>query len=287
MITSNIGDINRERQPSPPRQRLRDDPAAQHRCARRSAAASPASTPAPWPAPKRALKDLSSQFGQWLQDEVGKLDAALHAVKVQGLNRETIDAALCARPRPEGPRRHLRIPDRRPASPVRCCRLLDNGDQRLRAPMQLVDAHVNAIRAAVRDGIRDTDHPIGAALSTELDRAVAEHLARQGPVHGPMLLRATARRPIEGMSRTLPFAAVVDEAACEAAARAECELWLQAMRKGPSLLDRAARERAGADQPDHPREGPRRRHPRHRADDRAILTGADLTTAKPLRAMRP
>lgn len=124
-----------------------------------------------------ALKDLSSQFGQWLQDEVSKLDAALHAVKAQGLSRETIDALYVRAHDLKGLGATYEFPIvTRIAGSL--CRLLDNGDQRLRAPMQLVDAHVDAIRAAVRDGIRDTDHPIGAALSTELDRAVAEFLSR-------------------------------------------------------------------------------------------------------------
>ena len=46
--------------------------------------------------------------------------------------------------------------------------------------MALVDAHVNTIRAAVRDNIRDSDNPMGQALASELERHTAEYLAARG-----------------------------------------------------------------------------------------------------------
>ena len=39
--------------------------------------------------------------------------------------------------------------------------------------MVLVDAHIDAIRAAVRDNIRTDDHPLGKALAEELERRVS------------------------------------------------------------------------------------------------------------------
>ena len=57
------------------------------------------------------------------------------------------------------------------------CKLLGEGEARLNTPMPLVDAHVNAIRAAVRDNIRDSDNPTGAALAGALERHTAEYLA--------------------------------------------------------------------------------------------------------------
>ena len=38
-----------------------------------------------------ALKGLSSQFGQWLQDEVGKLDASREAIRTGGVTRASVD----------------------------------------------------------------------------------------------------------------------------------------------------------------------------------------------------
>ena len=57
------------------------------------------------------------------------------------------------------------------------CKLLGDGDGRVNTPMALVDAHVNAIRAAVRDNIRDSNNPIGQALASELEKLTADYLA--------------------------------------------------------------------------------------------------------------
>ena len=42
------------------------------------------------------------------------------------------------------------------------------------APMALVDAHIDGIKAAIRDNIKTEDHPVGKILVTELERRVAE-----------------------------------------------------------------------------------------------------------------
>jgi hypothetical protein len=43
------------------------------------------------------------------------------------------------------------------------------------APLFLVDAHIDAIRAAVRDGIKDVEHPVGKVLAEELERRVSQY----------------------------------------------------------------------------------------------------------------
>jgi hypothetical protein len=55
------------------------------------------------------------------------------------------------------------------------CKLIDDGEKRLQAPLKLVDAHIDAIKAVVRDGIRDPGHPVGRVLTSELERQVREH----------------------------------------------------------------------------------------------------------------
>ena len=50
------------------------------------------------------------------------------------------------------------------------CRLIDEKDKRLTAPMALVDAHIDAIKAAVKGGIQTDTHPVGAALVSELEQ---------------------------------------------------------------------------------------------------------------------
>ena len=53
------------------------------------------------------------------------------------------------------------------------CKLIDDKDKRLEAPMVLIDAHIDGIKAAVRDSIKTDDHPVGKILVEELERRVA------------------------------------------------------------------------------------------------------------------
>ena len=55
------------------------------------------------------------------------------------------------------------------------CRLLDDADTRMNAPVVVLDAHIDAIRAVVRDQIKTDDHPTGRVLAETLEAKVAEH----------------------------------------------------------------------------------------------------------------
>ncbi|WP_174301755.1 Hpt domain-containing protein [Caulobacter sp. S45] len=123
-----------------------------------------------------ALKGLSSQFGQWLQDEVTKLEAAREAIRTEGATRATIDKLFTNAHDLKGLGATYEFPlITRIAGSL--CKLLGDGDERVSTPMALVDAHVNTIRAAVRDNIRDSDNPIGQALASELEKRTADYLA--------------------------------------------------------------------------------------------------------------
>ncbi len=53
-------------------------------------------------------------------------------------------------------------------------RLIVKTPQDQKPPMALLDAHVDAIRALLRDKVRDAHSPIGNALASELEKRVAE-----------------------------------------------------------------------------------------------------------------
>jgi len=118
-----------------------------------------------------ALKSLASNFSQWLSDEIAKLDAARQQVRAQGMSAETMESL------------YLRAHDLKGLGTTygyqfitriagSLCRLIDDKDKRMTAPMELVDAHIDAIKAAVRDDIKSDDHPVGSVLAEELERRV-------------------------------------------------------------------------------------------------------------------
>ena len=124
-----------------------------------------------------ALKSLSSQFGQWLNDELAKLDAARAEITAKGYTPETAEAIYLRAHDLKGLGSTYEYPlvTRLAAS---LCKITDTAQARAKAPLFLIDAHIEAIKAAVRDEIRDENHPVGKALAEELEGRVAGHLAQ-------------------------------------------------------------------------------------------------------------
>ena len=120
-----------------------------------------------------ALKSLSGNFTQWLNDEVVKLDAARQRVRDEGVNVETMETLYLRAHDLKGLGTTYEFPliTRIGAS---LCRLIDDKDKRLTVSMALVDAHIDGIKAAVRDDIKTDEHPVGRVLIEELERKVAE-----------------------------------------------------------------------------------------------------------------
>jgi len=118
-----------------------------------------------------ALKSLSSNFTQWLADEISKLEASRQQVKVNGATAETMEHL------------YLRAHDLKGLGTTygyqlitriagSLCRMIDDREKRVHAPLELVDAHIDAIKAAVRDEIKSEDHPVGRVLVEELEGRV-------------------------------------------------------------------------------------------------------------------
>ena len=123
-----------------------------------------------------ALKGLSNQFSQWLQDEIDKLEAARAAIRTEGANGATCDRLYLHARDLKGLGTTYEFPlITRIAGSL--CKLMDEPAMRVSAPMFLVDAHIDAIRAAVRDDIRDSEHPVGRILAAELEGRVLAYVA--------------------------------------------------------------------------------------------------------------
>ena len=125
---------------------------------------------------EEALKAMSAQFGQWLNDEVSKLDKAQGDIRSHGYTPETAEALYFRAHDLKGLGATYQYPlVTRIAGSL--CRMMDDADKRMQAPVAILDAHVDAIRAVVRDEIQTDDHPVGRDLAEALEARVAEHLA--------------------------------------------------------------------------------------------------------------
>lgn len=124
---------------------------------------------------EEALKAMSAQFGQWLQDEIVKLDKAQADIRAQGYNEQTAEALYFRAHDLKGLGTTYQYPlVTRLAGSL--CKMMDEPGKRMAAPLVLIDAHVDAIKAVVRDQIQTDDHPTGRALAETLEARVAEHL---------------------------------------------------------------------------------------------------------------
>ena len=122
---------------------------------------------------EEALKAMSAQFGQWLQDEITKLDAAQTAIRTQGLTQETAEGLYFRAHDLKGLGSTYQYPIvTRMAGSL--CKLLDDPARRTEAPIVLLDAHIDAIKAVVRDEIQTDEHPVGRELAETLEARVAE-----------------------------------------------------------------------------------------------------------------
>lgn len=125
---------------------------------------------------EEALRAMSSQFGQWLQDEIVKLDKAQADIRSEGYNAQTAEALYFRAHDLKGLGATYQYPlVTRLAGSL--CRLIDDPAKRMEAPRLLIDAHIDAIRAVVRDQIQTDEHPTGRILAETLEAGVADHLA--------------------------------------------------------------------------------------------------------------
>jgi hypothetical protein len=117
-----------------------------------------------------ALQSLAGNFAQWLQDEVAKLSQSRRALDT-GVTAETMESLYLRAHDLKGLGATYGFPlvTRMAAS---MCRLIDDKDKRLGASMFLIDAHIDAIKAAVAGDMKTDEDPAGRALVEDLERQV-------------------------------------------------------------------------------------------------------------------
>jgi chemotaxis protein histidine kinase CheA len=125
-----------------------------------------------------ALARLSSEFGPWMEAECLRLDLARLAIRAKGFTRATRDALFYAAHDIKGDAATFGHPAAAgPADSL--CRLIEHTPAMERIPLTLVDQHVDAIRAIIRDGDRSGSSETADALSQRLREVTDEFLARE------------------------------------------------------------------------------------------------------------
>ena len=120
-----------------------------------------------------ALKSLSGNFAQWLNDEITKLEGARQTVRAEGVTPENMESLYLRAHDLKGLGATYGFPLITRIAGL-LCRLIDDKAKRYATPMALVDAHIDAIKAAARDDIKTEQHPVGKILVQELESQIRD-----------------------------------------------------------------------------------------------------------------
>jgi hypothetical protein len=125
-----------------------------------------------------ALAALKDEFGGWMDSECAQLEAARQALHHAGPSGPTVKVLFLASHDIKGDAATLGFPlAGRLAGSL--CRLLDHAPDPRRCPIVLIDRHVEAIRAVVRESVRDMNQPLGSEIAEQLAILVEKFLAAE------------------------------------------------------------------------------------------------------------
>jgi HPt (histidine-containing phosphotransfer) domain-containing protein len=125
-----------------------------------------------------ALLGLSSEFSTWMQSECERLDAARMVVKRLGFTEHTHGALFRAAHDIKGEVATFGYPEVAGVA-ASLCRLLEHTPQMERIPTMLVDQHVDAVRAIVREHSRPDVTDVASALTQRLRQVTDDFLRRE------------------------------------------------------------------------------------------------------------
>jgi HPt (histidine-containing phosphotransfer) domain-containing protein len=125
-----------------------------------------------------ALQQLSSEFSSWMQSECERLEAARRDVGSLGFTEVTHDALFRAAHDIKGEAATFGYP-RTAGVAESLCRLLEHTPEMQRIPLALVDQHVDAVRAIIRESARADLADIASALTRRLREVTDEFLKRE------------------------------------------------------------------------------------------------------------
>jgi HPt (histidine-containing phosphotransfer) domain-containing protein len=127
---------------------------------------------------EQALRRLESEFAGWMHEECERLDRARSEVKAQGFTKATREALFHCAHDIKGQAATFGYPWVAPIAES-LCRLLEHTPDIGRLPLVLVEQHVDAVRAMVRDSSRPDIAVVAGALDRRLREVTDEFLAHE------------------------------------------------------------------------------------------------------------
>ena len=114
-----------------------------------------------------ALKSLSANFAEWMNNEITKLDAAWDQVRAQGATQAAMDSLYLRAHDLKGLGTTYGFPIVTGIA-AQLCRQIGDGENRLTASLDAIGGQIAAIKTAVSQNITTEDQPEGQALLASL-----------------------------------------------------------------------------------------------------------------------
>jgi chemotaxis protein histidine kinase CheA len=125
-----------------------------------------------------ALDRLSGEFASWMHEECNRLDRVRAGVVRSGLDAHARDALFRAAHDIKGQAATFGYPHAADAADS-LCRILEQASDPLHIPLELIDQHVDGVRAIIRENERDAENATAVALSRTLRRVADDFLRTQ------------------------------------------------------------------------------------------------------------
>jgi HPt (histidine-containing phosphotransfer) domain-containing protein len=122
---------------------------------------------------EQALAEISTEFAAWMESECARLDQARDAVRRGGFDKATREALFHAAHDIKGEAETFGFPLAAAAADS-LCRLIELTPDPKQIPLVLVDQHVDAVRAIVREHDLPHAESMAAALTAELRQLTQE-----------------------------------------------------------------------------------------------------------------
>jgi chemotaxis protein histidine kinase CheA len=126
-----------------------------------------------------ALTQLSSEFSRWMDDECGKLDKARERTREAGMTGYPVEALFRAAHDIKGQAATFGFPMVAEVADS-LCRLIERARDPQRIPPDLIDQHIAAVRAVIREQGRPRAEEIADELSRRLREVSEDFLRRDG-----------------------------------------------------------------------------------------------------------
>jgi hypothetical protein len=132
-----------------------------------------------------ALGQIKGEFRNWMSAECDTLESVRAMIHDGGASEETIERLFNASLDIVG---HASVFGYPLAGKIAdsLCRLISRSGEPVKIPAALIDAHVDSVRAVVREGVHEANNRTGTEIYERLAKLTDAYLMKAGSVNAPL-----------------------------------------------------------------------------------------------------